>query len=289
MDGGRLVIITGLSGAGRSEAMRAFEDMGYFCVDNLPPSLLPKFVELLQKTPDVRGAALVMDIRSGVFQGEAPLTAALGHECGTLQCQVLYLEADEETLVRRYKATRRPHPWEGEERLVMAIRREREALGELRGRADVVIDTSDLTPAQLRQRLRQLFGLEPEAGRFRARLLSFGFKHGLPKDADLVFDIRFLPNPYYVSDLRPLDGNDPRVRAFVLEDPLTQETLRRLVDLLHFLLPQYRQEGKPQVTVAIGCTGGRHRSVVLANRLAELLGQQGTAVLVEHRDLGAGA
>ncbi len=194
----RLVIITGLSGAGRSEAMRVFEDLGYFCVDNLPPNLISKFAELLKKSPEVQGAALVMDIRGGVFFGQ--LEGSLEElEASRLPYQMLYLEADEETLIRRYKMSRRRHPLEKQGRLVEALRRENNALRELRGKADVIIDTSGLSALQLRQRISDVFRLDGTSSLFQVRLVSFGFKHGLPKDADLVFDVRYLPNPYYVD------------------------------------------------------------------------------------------
>lgn len=284
LDQARLVVITGLSGAGRSEAMRVFEDLGYFCVDNLPPNLISKFAELLHKSPEVRGAALVMDIRGGVFFHQ--LTESLRElEVVALPYQVLYLEADEETLIRRYKLSRRRHPLEAQGRLVEALRKEKQALQELRGKADVVIDTSGLTPLQLRQRISDIFRLDRGAAVFQVRLVSFGFKHGLPKDADLVFDVRYLPNPYYVEELRSKTGNDPAVDQYVMRFPQAKETLAHLDSLLTFLIPQFQQEGKPQITVGIGCTGGQHRSVVFANRLRDLLVHNGNQALVEHRDL----
>lgn len=281
----RLVIITGLSGAGRSEAMRVFEDLGYFCVDNLPPSLVPKFAELVQRSPEVHGAALVMDIRGGVFFQELTESLELFDREGVTY-QVLYLEADEETLIRRYKSSRRRHPLETGSRLVEALRKEREALKDVRGRADLVIDTSGISPIQLRQRISDLFRLDQATLPFQVRLVSFGYKHGLPKDADLVFDVRFLPNPHYVDHLRHRTGVDREVDEYVMRFPQARETLRRLEDLLEFLVPQFQQEGKPQVTVAVGCTGGQHRSVVFASRLATHLEDLGERVSVEHRDLG---
>lgn len=284
----RLVIITGLSGAGRSEAMRAFEDLGYFCVDNLPPSLIPKFFELIQRSPEVRGAALVLDVRGGIFFRE--LEAFL-HELDSegVRYQVVFLEVDEEVQIRRYKETRRRHPLEAQLSLIEAIRQERKALEGLRGRADVVINTSEMKPMQLRQRLAELFRLDQETGALTVRLVSFGFKHGLPKDADMVLDVRFLPNPHYVEGLRPKSGNDPEVREWVLRWPVARETLARFESLIDFLLPQYQQEGKPSLTVAVGCTGGQHRSVVFANALAQYLQSRGQPVKVEHRELVNGS
>ncbi len=279
----RFIIITGMSGAGRSEAIRAFEDLGYFCVDNLPPSLAAKFAELVHRSPDVHGAALGMDIRGGSFFPELAQVLDQFDAEGTLY-EIVFLEADEETLIHRYKLSRRRHPLEAGSRLVEAIRQERAALEELRGRADLVIDTSGLTPIQLRQRLNDAFRLQ-ETVPFQVRLVSFGFKHGLPKDADLVFDVRFLPNPHYVPELHALTGNDPDVDAYVMGFPLARETYDRLASLLDFLIPQFKSEGKPVITVAVGCTGGQHRSVVFANRLSEHLKAGGTSVWVEHRDV----
>jgi len=280
---GRFVIITGLSGAGRTEAIRIFEDLGYFCVDNLPPSLAWKFAELIQRSPDVPGAAMGMDIRGGRFFAE--LLAVLDQfDQSGLHYHILFLEADEETLIRRYKLSRRRHPLESASRLVDAIRAERQALKELRGRADLVIDTSRMSPAQLRQRLTESFRLV-ETLPFQIRFVSFGFKHGLPKDADLVFDVRFLPNPHYVPDLRDKTGQDPAVEGYVMQFPLAQETLARLSSLVDYLIPQFKAEGKPHVTIAVGCTGGQHRSVVFANLLARHMAEQGEAVFVDHRDV----
>lgn len=279
----RFIIITGMSGAGRSEAIRAFEDLGYFCVDNLPPSLAAKFAELVHRSPDVHGAALGMDIRGGSFFPELAQVLDEFDAQSTLY-EIVFLEADEEALIHRYKLSRRRHPLEAGSRLVEAIRQERAALEELRGRADLVIDTSGLSPIQLRQRLNDAFRLQ-ETVPFQVRLVSFGFKHGLPKDADLVFDVRFLPNPHYVPELHALTGNDHDVDVYVMGFPLARETYDRLAGLLDFLIPQFKNEGKPVITVAVGCTGGQHRSVVFANRLSEHLKTGGVSVWVEHRDL----
>lgn len=279
----RFIIITGMSGAGRSEAIRAFEDLGYFCVDNLPPSLAPKFVELVQRSPDVHGAALGMDIRGAGFFPELVRMLDEFSAQGILH-HLVFLEADDETLIHRYKLSRRRHPWENGGRLVEAIRRERDALEDIKGRADLVIDTSGLTPLQLRHRLADVFSLG-ESMPFQVRLLSFGFKHGLPKDADLVFDVRFLPNPHYVAELDPLTGLDAPVDHYVMSHVQSREALSHLERLLDYLIPQYKTEGKPVVTVAVGCTGGQHRSVVFAKRLGEHLSRQGEIVSVEHRDI----
>jgi UPF0042 nucleotide-binding protein len=279
----RFIIVTGLSGAGRSEAIRAFEDLGYFCVDNLPPSLTPKFVELVQRSPDIHGAAMGMDIRGGRFFSELGLLLDEFKAAG-VQYHMVFLEAEEETLIHRYKLSRRRHPLENGLRLVEALRQERSALEELRGRADMVIDTTDLSPVALRQRLGEAFRLV-ETAPFQVRLVSFGFKHGLPKDADLVFDVRFLPNPHYITRLRPLTGHHPDVEAYVMGFPVSRETLVRLESLVDFLIPHFKAEGKPTVTIAVGCTGGQHRSVVFANRLADHLKGCGETVWIEHRDV----
>lgn len=281
----RLLIITGQSGAGRTLILRAFEDLGYFCVDNLPPALLLRFAELVRKAPEVVGAAIVMDVRGGNFFQDAEQALDDLAEAGQ-PYSLLFLEAEETVLIHRYKASRRAHPLGSHTSLTEAIRQERARLEDLRGRADVVLDTSSLTPHQARDRVAQLFALDPGGLPFQVRVVSFGYKHGLPLDADLVFDVRFLPNPHYEADLRPRIGTDPAVQNFVLNWPVTQSTLARLSELLDFLVPLYRHEGKASLAVAIGCTGGRHRSVVVADRLASYLERQGVPVEVEHRDIG---
>lgn len=284
----RLVIITGLSGAGRTEAMRAFEDLGYFCVDNLPPDLVQKFAELIQKGPELRGAALVIDMRGEAFFGDWQ-SSLENLSAGHVVHQTLFLEADEETLIQRYQLSRRRHPLETENLgLVEALSHERSAMMEIRGKADVVIDTSHLGPRQLRKRISEIFRLDQPGNRVRFRIVSFGFKHGLPKDSDLVLDVRFITNPHYVDSLREKTGNDAEVEQFVFGSSVALETLSRFMDLLDFLVPQYQQEGKPQVTLAIGCTGGQHRSVVFANHLAKHLQESGLQVSVEHRDVERG-
>jgi UPF0042 nucleotide-binding protein len=278
-----LVIVTGQSGAGRTLALRAFEDLGYFCVDNLPPTLLLTFVELVQKDPEIRGTAIAIDVRGGTFFQD--LSKALAElEGHGLSFRIVFLEADEAVLIQRYKLSRRAHPLGHQFSLLEAIQRERQALETLRGRADVVVDTSQLTPQQLRERLAYEFALDRQGLPFRVRLISFGYKHGLPADADLVFDVRFLPNPYYVEELRWKTGDDPKVVDYVLGWPVSRDTLRRLEDLLDYLVPLYRREGKASLSVAVGCTGGQHRSVVFADQLGRHLAAQGIGVEVEHRD-----
>jgi len=282
---GRFVIITGLSGAGKTVAKRALEDLGYFCVDNLPPALIPPFAHLCaQSGGRVSRVALVVDARGGEFFRD--LAAALRSLDGMgVAHQVLFLEADDDTLLRRFKESRHRHPLADRVGVEEAIRTERRRLEDIRGLADFIIDTSRLSPAQCRQKVLGLFGAESETGRFTISVVSFGYKHGLPTDADLVFDVRFLPNPQYIEALRPHDGLRDEVAAYVLAAPLTRAFLRRLVGFLEFLVPHFAAEGKTQLVVAVGCTGGRHRSVAVAERLAAILRSRRHKVLVEHRDI----
>lgn len=283
----RFIIITGLSGAGKTQAIKALEDLGYFCVDNLPPQLIPKFAELCRHSASSRRVAVVCDIRGGEFF-DAVFGALAELDREGMPYQILFLEANDETLVRRHKETRRRHPLAANGRILEAIEEERRRLQALRGRATKVIDTSDLTPQKFREEIIQIFAGEGGLERLIITVVSFGFKYGLPLDADLVFDVRFLPNPHYVDELRPLTGNDPRVDAYVMSWPVTRRFMRRIADLLDFLLPHYVREGKTQLAVALGCTGGRHRSVVIANHLGEQLRAQGHTVLIEHRDAARG-
>ncbi len=281
----RFVVVTGLSGAGKSLALRALEDAGYFCVDNLPPALIPKFAEICaQSGGKIRRIAIVVDIRGGAFF-DSLLDALQDLERTGFAYQILFLEADDETLVRRFKETRRRHPLAPQGRVLEAIREERCRLEEIRGRAHRIIDTSALSPQKFREEILEIFATDQDPERFIVTVVSFGFKHGLPLDADLVFDVRFLPNPHYVDSLRPLDGGDPLVEEYVMRWPIAQQFMRRLASLVEFLLPQYLAEGKTQLAIGIGCTGGQHRSVVIANRLARLLREKHHTVLVEHRDL----
>jgi len=281
----RFVIISGLSGAGKTRVLQSLEDLGYFCVDNLPPGLIPKFAELCSRPESkLTRVALVTDIRGGEFFDSLFESLEYLEESG-FPYQILFLEADDETLVRRYKETRRRHPLAQQGSVLEGIREERQRLQELRGRATWIIDTTDLAPQKLREQIIEIFSRDEGLQKMIITLVSFGFKHGLPLDADLIFDVRFLPNPHYVEALRPLDGNDERVREYVMKWPAAQRFLRRLQGLIEFLLPHYEHEGKSQLTVGIGCTGGRHRSVVIAERLAEWIRGKGYTVLVEHRDI----
>jgi UPF0042 nucleotide-binding protein len=281
-----LVVITGHSGAGKSEAIAAFEDGGYFCVDNLPPRMIGSLGELFRHDGSgVQRAAVVSDVRGGDYFDEL-LEVLDDLETEGLAPRVLFLEAGEEALVDRYKETRRRHPLAPEGRIVDGIRAERELLAPLRARADVVMDTSDLTGAMLRRRIaEELLGSEG-GGRLAVTLLTFGFKNGPPRDADLTLDVRFLPNPHYVDELRPLTGLDPAVREHVEAGTQAGEFYGRLLPLLEFLIPAYVAEGKSHLTIAIGCTGGRHRSLTVADRIRRALeGRDDVVVRVKHRDV----
>ncbi|NIM07370.1 MAG: RNase adapter RapZ [Armatimonadetes bacterium] len=282
----RLVIVTGLSGAGKSEVIRCFEDLGFYCVDNLPPALLVRFAELCERSArPIPNAVLVTDVRGGDFFDD--LEAALSELRGAgFDYRILFLEAAEEVLVSRFKEVRRPHPLMSKHRsLLECLREERARLQDLRGRADKVIDTSMLKPQELKEEVASIFPDTPESEGMLVNIISFGFKYGLPADADMVFDARFLPNPHYVEGLRELPGTDIRVSEFVLGQPETQEFLPRVESLLESTLPKHREEGRPILTIAIGCTGGRHRAVVLAQALTSSLRSQGHRAFVEHRDI----
>ena len=283
-----VTIITGLSGAGRSSAADVLEDLGWFVIDNLPPALIPKVAELARDRERPSRYALVVDVRSGEFMDE--LVAALAALRATgVRTRMLFLDASDAVLVRRFEASRRPHPLAPTGRVSDGIARERVLLEELKGEADVVVDTSDLNVHELRDRLRALFGDAPTPdAALQTNLLSFGSKFGIPLDVDLIFDCRFLPNPHWVEDLRPLPGTEEAVRRYVLEQPESQAFLERLRDLFALVLPSYAREGKSYLSIAVGCTGGRHRSVVVAAELAKILAGLGFPATVHHRDLERG-
>ena len=281
-----LVVITGHSGAGKSEAIAAFEDGGFFCVDNLPPRMIGSLGELFRHPGSgVERAAVVSDVRGGDYFDD--LIQVLDDlDADGLKPKVLFLEADEETLVDRYKETRRRHPLAPEGRIVEGIRAEREQLSPLRARADVVMDTSDLTSGALRGRIAEEMLGSDGGGKLALTLLTFGFKNGPPRDADLTLDVRLLPNPHYVDDLRPLTGLDEEVREYVESGTQAGEFYGRLLPLLDFLVPAYVAEGKSHLTIAIGCIGGRHRSVTVADRIRrDLDGREDVTLRVKHRDV----
>ncbi len=284
-DSADIVIITGLSGAGRSTAAKSLEDLGWFVVDNLPPGLLTTMVDLAARSNGaVSRMAAVVDVRSRAFSTD--LKSAIS-DLGTrgATARVVYLEAAEDTLVRRFDSERRPHPLQGNGRVTDGLAAERELLREARGDADLVLDTTRLNVHELRARIRDFFGGGTAAG-LRLSIVSFGYKYGLPVDADLVADCRFLPNPHWIPELAPMTGQDKLVREYILSQPGAREFLRHYAELLRVVLPGYAREGKRFVTLAVGCTGGKHRSVAIADELATRVAGDDADVQVVHRDLG---
>ncbi len=278
----QIVVITGLSGAGRSTALRVLEDAGFFCVDNLPPALAPDLLRLARGEGRLERVGFGIDVRTGAFLSGAEETLA-ALEADGYEVEVVFLDCADEVLVRRFSETRRPHALTKTGDLHAAIASERSRLAGLRARADIVVDTTDFSVHDLRRHLIDYIGRDAAHPSMVVRLLSFGFKYGIPVDADLVFDLRFLPNPHFVDALRPKTGMDPEVSAYVLEAPETQELLGHLRPLLDYALPRYASEGKAYLTVALGCTGGRHRSVALAEELGRELGEA-HRVVISHRD-----
>ena len=287
----RCVIVTGMSGAGKSTALKMLEDMGYLCVDNLPVPLIPKMADLLRVPgTEINKAALGVDIRSG--QNFRELEKVLEElDASGMRYEILYLESSEDVLIKRYKETRRFHPLSGKDgRVDQGIREERKRLTFLKQRADYLIDTSHMLTRELRAELTKIFVENKEYKNLYISVLSFGFKYGIPADADLVFDVRFLPNPYYIEELRPKSGNDKEVRDYVMENDKAKEFLTKLTDMVEFLIPNYIQEGKTQLVIGIGCTGGKHRSVTLANELyTALKHNENYGIRIEHRDIGKDA
>lgn len=281
-DAPRIVVVTGLSGAGRSTALRVLEDAGFFCVDNLPPALAPDLIGLAGEDGKLSRIGLGVDVRTGGFLSGAEETLSELERTGHA-VQVIFLDCADEVLVRRFSETRRPHALARTGDLHEAISRERERLAGLRARADIVIDTTKFSVHDLRHHLIDYVGRDPERPSMVVRLVSFGFKYGVPVHADLVFDLRFLPNPHFVEELRPKTGMDDAVSDYVLQAPETRDLLAHLRPLLDYALPQYAREGKAYLTVALGCTGGRHRSVAMAEELARQLGAD-HEVVVSHRD-----
>ncbi|MFC3994508.1 RNase adapter RapZ [Nocardiopsis sediminis] len=280
-----IVIVTGMSGAGRSTAARALEDLDWFVVDNLPPGLLPTMIDLAGRTQGaVPRVAAVVDVRSMAFTEDLLSTVEELRRLG-IAARVVFLEAGDDTLVRRFESVRRPHPLQADGRLTDGIARERETLRAIRGEADLVIDTSQLNVHQLKAKVIGFFG-EAEESKPRANIVSFGFKHGLPVDADLVLDCRFLPNPHWIPELRPMNGRDAPVLEYVLAQNGAKEMLDSYSEVLRLVIAGYQREGKHYMTLAVGCTGGKHRSVAMAEQFGERLREQGLEVHVVHRDLG---
>lgn len=287
----RFVIVTGMSGAGKSTALKMLEDMGYFCVDNLPIPLLDKFSQLVTAgdSDSVQNIALGVDVRSGKDFSKISLMLEQVQKWG-IKYEILFLDAEEEVLVKRYKETRRTHPLSGAGRVENGIREEREKLNFLKASADYIIDTSQLLTRELKSELEKIFVKNQKFNNLVITILSFGFKYGIPSDSDLVFDVRFLPNPYYFEDLRPLSGNDAPVNDYVMGFDTAKEFLEKLNDMVRFLIPNYISEGKTQLVISIGCTGGKHRSVTLANQLYRKLSDSAEyGIRIEHRDIGKDA
>lgn len=279
------IIVTGMSGAGKSSVINFFEDMGYYCVDNLPPTLIKSFAELIVAQQDkLSKVVLGIDIRGGslftdLFRSLEELTA-LGHTY-----EILFLDCSDLELIKRFKETRRLHPLARSERVEEGIQKERKILQEIKERADHIIDTSYMLPKDTKEVLIKIYSEKKAFNSLMVTIVSFGFKYGIPVDADLVFDVRFAPNPYYNLEMRPFTGNDAIVKDYVLSFDVTQKFLHKLEDMIDFLIPNYKQEGKNQVVIAIGCTGGKHRSVTIANALYEFLEKQGHTVIKQHRDI----
>ncbi len=280
----KFVIITGLSGAGKSQAMRCMEDIGYYCVDNLPPVLIPKFAELCNASGEIQKIALVVDIRGGKFFDDLFESLDIIQDKG-FHYEILFLEASDEILIKRFKETRRVHPLSPEGRIIDGIKKEKEKLYEIRNKADKIINTTNLRTSQLKEKIKENFLGSGESKDILITILSFGFKKGIPLDVDLVFDVRFLPNPHYIDEIKDFTGNDKVVQDYVMKWPESIEFAKKLNDMIDFLIPYYVREGKSQLFIAIGCTGGKHRSVTIANILYNYIKEQGHRVKINHRDI----
>jgi UPF0042 nucleotide-binding protein len=280
-----VTVLTGLSGAGRSEAAKALEDLGWFVIDNLPPALIRKMLSLaLAQSHEITRIAIVIDARGGTFFDEA-VDELQKVRRDVSNYRLVFFEASDDALVRRFDATRRKHPLATDDRVAIGIQRERELMGPLRDGADLIIDTSDMSVRELRTKLSAYFESSGPSDILKTTVVSFGYKFGIPLDADIVLDVRFLPNPHWVEELRPLTGTDPAVREYVLSKEVTQDFLARTRDLFAVLLPGYQGEGRHYLTIAIGCTGGRHRSVVLAEEVCGMVQEKGFGAKVIHRDI----
>jgi UPF0042 nucleotide-binding protein len=277
-----LVVITGMSGSGKASVLKAFEDLGYYCVDNLPVELIPNFAELAVQSGEIRRTALVVDVREGAQLDQLP--GILKSIRRTIPTKVVYLEASDAVLLRRFSETRRPHPLGTDTPVNASLKTERRHLASIRALADLVIDTSKFNVHELRALITERFREQASDKTILVSSVSFGFRHGVPEEADLVFDVRFLPNPHYVPEFRALTGRDPRVAKYIRSFPQTKEFIRRISDLLVYLLPHYVSEGKSYLTIAFGCTGGQHRSVMIAEDVGQHLRRAGYRVKVVHRD-----
>ena len=280
---GELVIITGMSGSGKASVLKAFEDLGYYCVDNLPVGLIPRFAELVGQSSEIARTALVVDVREGRQLEELP--AIVKSVRRMITTKMIFLEASDAVLLRRYSETRRPHPLGNDTPVKTSLTAERRHLPHIRAMADLVIDTSKFNVHELRSHIIELFHKKEKGRNILVSCVSFGFKHGVPEDADLVFDVRFLPNPHFVPEFRPLTGRHPKVAKYIRSFPQTAEFIQRISELLIYLLPHYIHEGKSYLTIGFGCTGGQHRSVMIAEDVAKRLKQAGYKVNVGHRDM----
>ncbi|HYE86840.1 MAG TPA: RNase adapter RapZ [Vicinamibacterales bacterium] len=282
----RFIVLTGLSGSGKSQAIRALEDLGYYCVDNLPVSLLPVMAELAERQTEHNRVAVVMDIREPRFVSDFPRVYRRLKANKHLNSRLIFLEAGHAELVRRFSETRRPHPLAADRPITEGLAEERSSLRPIRALADKVIDTSKLNVHELRQQLRELVSGQKQASKLVLTMLSFGFQNGPPAEADLMFDVRFLKNPHWVPTLRPLTGKDPAVAAYIRRQPLSRTAIKKLSSILKWMIPLYVQEGKSYLTIAVGCTGGKHRSVYVTEALRrELADLKGVSIKVSHRDL----
>jgi UPF0042 nucleotide-binding protein len=277
-----LVIITGMSGSGKASVLKAFEDLGYYCVDNLPVGLIPRFAELVGQSSEIERTALVVDVREGAQLEALPtIVKSVKH---ILPTKVIFLEASDAVIIRRYSETRRPHPLGTNASVKTSLAEERRHLKPIRAIADMVIDTSKFNVHELRAHVTERFQKQESDKNILVSVVSFGFKHGVPEDADLLFDVRFLPNPHFIPEFRPLTGRDPKVAKYIKSFPQTKEFIQRISELLIYLLPHYIHEGKSDLTIAFGCTGGQHRSVMIAEDVGKRLHKAGYRVKVVHRD-----
>lgn len=280
----KFVIVTGMSGSGKSEVMSIFEDMGYYCIDNLPPSLITRIFELsMQSQGNLENVAIGLDIRGYKFENSYESLFEIMTQYDE-NADILFLDANDDVLIRRYKMTRKRHPLESEGDVLSGITKERKVLSEIKAKSDLVIDTSYMQVKELRSKIKELFMIGSKKNNMTVALTSFGFKHGIPIDADLVFDVRFLPNPYYIADLKEKTGNDVEVQEYVMNSNKSSEFLKMILDMIKFLLPNYEEEGKNYLQVAIGCTGGRHRSVTFVNLLYDKLRDFDFNLVKKHRD-----
>lgn len=281
----KFIIVTGLSGAGKSQSIKYLEDLGFFCVDNMPPALLPKFIELCRQNENmIKNVAMVIDIRGGTFFDELLTNLEEIKKTG-FKYEILFLEASDETLIKRFKASRRKHPLAEDGRIIRGIKLERKRLELVKKNSTNIIDTTNMLASELKQEIIHLFVEGGKSEGIIINIVSFGFKYGVPLDADMVFDVRFLPNPYYVEGLKKYSGNETGVKNYVMQWPAANEFMSKLTDMIEFLIPHFIKEGKSQLVIAIGCTGGRHRSVTMANLLANKLRENAHRALIQHRDI----